>query len=257
MKHPFLYLLVSVTLFAGLAACASQAAPLPPEPTDTPQPPTLTPTSTPVWFPPTPTNTPRPTTAITPTVDVQPKYGKALFQDKFKDPKQWTLGSKPAGSVALGGGELTIAVSQPGGYLFSVRQGTALADFYAEVTASPSICKGGDEYGMLVRVSESVEFYRFALTCDGQARVDRYVSGRASSPQPPVLSGAVPPGAPSESRLAVLAISSELSFFANGEYLFSVHDPSLPSGTLGVFAHSNGQTAVTVNFSDLQVYQAQ
>lgn len=244
-------------LFAGLSACAPQAAPLPPEPTDTPRPATVTPTATPVWFPPIPTNTPFPMTApITSTVEVQPKYGKALFQDKFKDPKQWALGTKPVGSVALGGGVLTIAVAEPGGYLYSLRQATVLSDFYAEVTASPTICKGGDEYGMLLRVTETVEFYRFALTCDGQARVDRYVSGRASSPQPPVLSGAVPPGAPSESRLAVLAISTELSFFANGEYLFSIHDPSLTKGTIGVFAHSLGQTAVTVNFSDLQVFMA-
>ena len=68
-----------------------------------------------------------------------------------------------------------------------------------------------------------------------------------------MMSGAIPPGAPSTSRMAVWARGSEMRFFANDEYLFTVHDPLLPSGSLGVFARSSGDLAVTVNFSDLVV----
>jgi hypothetical protein len=44
-----------------------------------------------------------------------------------------------------------------------------------------------------------------------------------------------------------------MRFFINGQYQFTVRDPSFPSGALGVFARSQGETAVTVNFSDLVV----
>jgi hypothetical protein len=166
----------------------------------------------------------------------------------------WTVGHSPAGSTAISNNELTVAVSEPRGYLYSLRKQPALSDFYAEITASPSICRGADEYGLLLRFSKAQDFYRFSLTCDGQVRLDRFLSGRASSPQPLIFSGAVPPGAPSMSRLAVLAQGKEMRFFVNGEYQFTVQDPSLPNGSLGVFARAAGDDAVTVNFSDLSVY---
>jgi hypothetical protein len=128
-----------------------------------------------------------------------------------------------------------------------------LSDFYAEITASPTLCRDQDEYGLLLRVSEDQDYYRFSLSCDGHARLDRVIGQDASSPQPWVLSGAIPPGAPSVSNLAVWAAGSEIRFFVNDEYLFTIHDPVLPTGLLGVFARSASDMAVTVNFSDLVV----
>jgi hypothetical protein len=131
-----------------------------------------------------------------------------------------------------------------------------LSDFYAEIKASPSICRDGDEYGFLLRVSSSLDFYRFSLTCDGQTRVDKFIKGNASSPQPLTMSGAVPPGAPSNSQLAVWAVGKEMRFFANGEHLFTVYEPTLPSGGIGVFARASGEDDVTVSYSNLVVYEA-
>jgi hypothetical protein len=98
------------------------------------------------------------------------------------------------------------------------------------------------------------DFYRFSASCDGQVRMDRVVGGTASSPQPWIPSGSVPPGAPSSSRLAVWASGKEMRFFVNNDYQFTVSDPLLPEGNLGVFARSAGQLDVTVSFTDLIVY---
>jgi hypothetical protein len=246
-----------VMALAALAACLPLATPLPPLPTDTLSP-TQTPTPTIVWFPPTPTFTtvPIPTGIVTPTVDVRPQHGELMFSDDFSDPNLWSLGRTPSGSAALAMNELTLAVSQPKGYLYSLRQETSLSDFYLEVTASPSICRGEDQYGLLLRLTSSVDYYRFALTCDGRTRLDRVYQGDASSPQSPIYSGSVPPGAPSQSRLAVQAIGKEMRFYINGQYQFSVRDATLPKGTIGVFARAAGEDVMTVNFSELEVYQA-
>jgi len=251
----FASILLCVLLFSGLSACLPEATPLPPLPTDTPSQPTSTPTATVVWFPPTPTFTPFPTPAITPTVDLRPQVGELLLEDNFDSSRAWTLGQFAGGSAALGKNELTLAVTQERGYVSSVRSSPDLGNFYAEITASPSLCRGMDEYGLLVRVASPQDFYRFSLSCDGQARLDRILSGQASSPQPWTITGSVPPGAPSTSRLAVSAIGKEMRFFVNGEFLFSVDEPSIPSGNLGVFARATADPPVTVNFSDLQVYR--
>jgi hypothetical protein len=255
---PKALVLVLALLFAGvLAACLpAETTPLPPEPTATAPAATETPTPTVVWFPATATYTPFPTPVITPTLDLRPAVGEVLFEDDFAEGKGWTLGKTPAGSAALGKNELTLHVSQPEGYVFSVRQDQTFKDFYAEVLAAPSICREGDEYGLLLRVSPSIDFYRFSLTCQGQYRLDKFLNGAASSPQPLTLSGAVPPGAPSQSRLGVWAKGKEMRFYVNGEYLFTLNDGSLQQGALGVFARAAGENVVTVTFSELVVKRA-
>jgi hypothetical protein len=179
-----------------------------------------------------------------------------IFQDDFSDPQAWLLSTTQKGSVALGVSELTIAIAEKNekAYLVSTRQEPAFSDFYMEITASPSLCRGKDEYGVLLRVASLADYYRFSLSCDGSVRMDRIYHGQASSPQTWLLSGAVPPGAPSSSRLGVWAVGPEMRFFVNDEYQFTVKDPLLSSGLLGVFARSASDMAVTVNFSELVVY---
>lgn len=244
-----------VALGTVLAACTAPQTALPPEPTATPLPATATSTPNVVWFPPTSTPTPFPTPVVTPTQELSLPAGAILLSDDFEEPGSWALSKTTQASAALGVNELTLALHQPDGYIYSLRSEPLLDDFYLEITASPNLCRDMDEYGLLLRVSPSLDFYRFSLSCDGQARVDKYFQGIASSPQPWVMSGAIPPGAPSSSRLAVLAKGKELSFFVNQEHLFTISDPSLSSGTLGVFIRSGGENDLTVSFSDLVIHQ--
>ena len=251
------------TVFAScililIAAClpiATQSSP--PIQLDTLLPATITPTGTTIWFPPTPTNTPLPsaTIPITPTIDTRPKYGESIITDNFTQPEHWIIGDFNDGSIALGKNEITLAVKRENGYLFSIRQDIILDNYYAEITASPSICRGEDEYGLLIRVSPSLDFLRFSFTCNGQTRVDRIIQGQASSPQPPNFCGAVPPGAPSSVRMGILAKDKEILFYADGKFLFNVRDPNLLRGNIGVFARSSTAEPVTVNFSELKVYE--
>jgi len=250
-------LFLAAALLLGLTSCvAPPAAPASlPTDTPTPSPPPASPTPTVVWFPPTATPSPFPTPVVSPTLDLRPSPGPVIFRDNFDDPTVWALARTSATSIALGADRLTLAMDQPGGYLYTLRQGPLLSDFYLEITAAPSLCRGEDEYGLLLRVSPDLEFYRFSLSCNGQVRLDKYYQGTASSPQPWLLSGAFPPGAPSRARLGVLAQGKELRFYVNGEFQFAVRDPSLQQGSLGLFIRSAGDNALTVSFSELTVFE--
>jgi len=184
---------------------------------------------------------------------MRPGLGVTLLQDDFSQADHWLLSDAVTGRVALGKHELTLAIASEKLYLYSLRDQPVLTDFYLEITASPTLCRGADEYGLLLRVSPALDFYRFSLSCDGRARLDRVYHNQASSPQPWMESGAVPPGAPSISRLGVWAVGKEMRFFANDQYLFTVKDPLLEAGAVGVFARSTGEGALTVSFSDLVV----
>jgi hypothetical protein len=237
----------------ALTACLPTTQ-LPPLPTTTP---TRTSTATPtiLWFPPTPTWTPAATILPSTTPDLRSGIGDLIFEDDFSSPEHWITGTSENGTVAIGFNEISLAVTRPKGYLFSTRNEPFLGNFYAEITASPNICTGMDEYGMLIRYNSMVDFYRFSLSCDGQTRLDKLVGGVATSPQPWLPSSSVPTAAPSSSRIGVWASGSELRFFVNDEFQFSVTDRMLPGGVIGVFARAGGETAVTIRFSDLSVYQ--
>lgn len=243
----------SLTVFTG--ACLPTEIP-PPLPTITPLlTSTLTPTETVEWFPPTATPTLFSTPVITPTEVLRPEIGKILFSDDFSNGDRWALGTSDSGGAALGKNELTIVISNPGTYIFTIRDEPILRDFYAEITASPTLCRDLDEYGILFRWGSMGDFYRYSLSCDGQVRLDRLTGGTAASPKPWIGTGVVPSGAPKSTRMAVWVKENEMRFFVDNSLQFTLSDPMLSSGLIGVFARSAGDNAVTVNFSDLIVHE--
>jgi len=243
-------------VMVGTAGCKPAEATLPPLPTMTITP-SPVPSATTIWFPPTATYTPLPTTTQSSisTLESNPQYGPLIFQDDFLQPELWTTGKMSAGIIAFGEAEISLGVSQPEGYLYSLRKDTDLGDFYLELTAKPSICRQDDEYGILFRVSSELDFFRFGLNCAGEARLDRLLNGIASSPQAPIQNGAVRPGSPSTLHLSIWAMGKEMRFYANGELLFKISDPSLPAGGLGLYARTASHDSMSVNFSELRIYQ--
>lgn len=235
----------------SLSACLPTAT-LTPFPTATSTS-TVVPTSTTVWFPPTETPTPAPTIIPSPTEELRPGVGPIFFQDDFSLPTNWTLLETASDSIMVGGNEITLALGRPEGYIYSVQEGALFSNFYAEITASTNLCSQLDEFGMLVRFQSPTNFYRYSLSCNGQVRLDRVYGGIASSPQDWMVSAMVPSAAPSTSRLGVWAVGKELRFFINDQYQFTIRDSAIPSGAMGVFVRSGGETAVTVSFSDLEV----
>ena len=186
---------------------------------------------------------------------MRPSLGEIILEDNFSTSAPWSTSQTAEGSALLGANELTISIPNEKRYLTSLRQEPLLADFYIEITAGPTFCQGQDEYGLLLRYTSPGDFYRIALSCDGQVRLDRVYQDQASSPQPWLISGALPIGAPSRSRLAVWARGRELRVFINDEFQFQVSDPQLTQGQIGVFARATGDHLFTVGFSNLQIRQ--
>jgi hypothetical protein len=175
-----------------------------------------------------------------------------MLEDDFsgKSASIWDTAKSDNGSAAITRNRLTLAV-QPGYYLSSMRRELPLSDFYAEITARPSLCRGEDNYGLIVRGVGS-SFYRFLLSCNGQIWAERISGGTKLAIQEHVPSGDAP-GAPGEVRIGMWAVGSEMRLFLNGRFQFSVTEGTFPIGALGVFVRATGDTPVTVLFSDLIV----
>jgi hypothetical protein len=211
------------------------------------------PTAPTIWFPPTDTLAPLPTRVNTPTPVLHPGVGSLILGDDFSDPSVWQTAQSDQASAIVTGNRLSLAVKQPHIGVVSLRSGLIARDFYAEVIARPSLCLGRDDYGLIYRANSPNDYYRIALTCDGTVRADRVRGGTATSMSPPAPSGDVPPGPPGEVRISIWTSGPEMRVFLNGHYQFTVIDPLFASGVFGLFARSEGENAVTVTFSDLQV----
>jgi hypothetical protein len=233
-----------------LAACLPLGSNLS---TETPVPSeTLTPTETIVWFPASATATRLAVPTYTGTPEMSPGIGKVMLEDDFSDKSVWDVAVSDNGSAAISRNRLALTV-QPGYYLSSMRRELPLSDFYAEITARPSLCRGEDHYGILVRGVGS-SFYRFLLNCSGMIWAERISGGTKLGIHEPVPSGDAP-GAPGEVRIGMWAIGSEMRLFLNGRFQFNITDPRFPIGAFGVFVRSTGETPMTVTFSDLTVYE--
>ena len=185
---------------------------------------------------------------------MKPGIGQLMLTDDFSSATAWNTAASDQGAVAVSDNRLTIAV-QPGDVpVASFRGGSTFADMYMEITARPSLCRDGDDYGLLFRAPNDVAYYRFAVSCNGTATADRVSRGTSHLLQSPKPSADVPVGAPGEVRLGVWAVGSEFRFFLNGHYQFAANDKNYGSGGIGVFAHAAGDTPATVTFSDLAVY---
>lgn len=239
-------------LMGFLASCSGMeawfATPTFIAPTETPSP-----TATRVWFPPSATPTPPSLATKIPTPEMRPGVGNILLEDDFSNPALWNIAASDQASAAVENNRLTIAV-QSGVSMLSLRQDLFPGNFYAEVTARPSLCRGDDNYGVLIRADAS-SYYRIALACNGTIRAERILNGARLPLQAPLPSADVPPGAPGEVRIGIWAFERDIRIFLNGKFQFSISEPALPSGTIGFFVRSAGNTAVVVSFEDLVVQE--
>ncbi len=243
--------------FFPLLLTACSVAGMGDAPTATPASASPTPLQTPTitWFPATATFTPQPVPTYLPTPQRLEGLGGIIARDDFSDAGRWNTAYSDHGAASINNNRLTLSV-QPGFYLVSLNTDIVAGDFYAEITAHPKLCRGEDEYGLLVRANAAT-YYRFSLTCNGMAHAERVSVSERHTLQEAVPSGDVPPGAPGEVRLGVWTAGSELRFFLNGRYQFDATDFNLTSGTIGVFVRAAGDTPVTVAFSDLVVRAVQ
>ena len=256
MKTICVYLRLSASyfLFFVMTSCTAMDSLLA---TSTPVPSTETPlpTATINWFPASATPSPQPfsLTEKVPTPEMRPNVGDIILEDDFSDETLWDIASSSQASSAINNNRLILS-AQSQIYMISLRREIILSDYYAEITAQPSLCKGEDNYGLLIRAS-SATYYRFVLSCNGTVRAERITNGARLSLQAPLASGDVPPGAPGNVRIGVWTVGKEMRLFLNGRFQFSVIDPSFLSGTIGVFVRSVGSTPVVVSFSDLVIQE--
>jgi len=251
--------LLILTGLVFLSACDL----VPPEATLTPTfTPTQTETPTPTidWFPATPT----PTLPVLPSPTPQPTFedtrtgiGERLVDDDFTNETLWEIRQSPAGNAAFGAQNLTLAIARSETSLISRSQHNLPEDFYLEITLQTSLCQPNDQTGILFWQLSEVDFYRLLIDCAGQIRLEVIQGGQTTVIQDWESGRRVQPGAPAANRLGVWVSRGLLHLYINDAFQFEQRIATNRSGGLGVFARTIAGIAMTVRFSDLQIYRVE
>ena len=177
------------------------------------------------------------------------------MDDDFSDTRVWKTSKSTAGNVVYGEGNLSLAVAGAKGSLSSVSPYDLPQDFYLEMNATVSLCQYGDQYGLLFWYVDSGDTYRLTLTCDGRLRLELLAGSSGVVLQDWTYASKLMPGAPARHQIGLWVKDGEIQVFVNDTFQFKVKTRADRSGRLGVYAKAVGETAMTVGFSQLRVYQ--
>jgi hypothetical protein len=185
---------------------------------------------------------------------MHPGLGELILEDNFTSPSGWPNTEDNRTRVVVENGRLNLFTDIPGALLLAPRNSPSINDFYVELSASPNLCEENDEYGLMFRINSAGDHYRFTLSCDGRARVERVFNGAVSIPLDWQIFPNVPSVAPSNVTLSVWALGSELRFFVDDSLLFTTNDTVIFVGRVGAFIRARGEGPLTVSFTDLLIY---
>lgn len=195
--------------------------------------------------------------ALTACVDNSETNSNVLFRDEFVAGQTgaWVLEGDAIGRTSILDERLLIEVTEPNTLQFSTLEDPIFTDFDLSVEA---IMLEGDRrssYGLLFRMQDINQFYRFEITADGLFIIERR-NGDSSwtrlvddwTPSP-----AINQGLAVTNQLRIIAIGPTLSFYVNGNLLQTVQDSQFRSGTIALDAGTFGQGGLRVAFDNVVV----
>jgi hypothetical protein len=231
-------------------------------PSDTPVPTdTLVPSETPI---PTETTIPEPT--VPPTPDPHEGQGDLLFSDPFDVAANWGIANDDESEMVVADGVMTMTLDAPNIYRLAptgkvITKNRTVADFYGQVTITPTECRPLSEYGMVFRGTGTQEegfdqWYAFVVRCEGTWAVYRFMNDEffvtAGSLTP---ADAINKGANATNQLGIRVAGDEFRLYVNGIYLATDSDAAIPEeGRFGVYGATFDAEKAVYTFDDFSVW---
>ena len=192
---------------------------------------------------------------VEPIVDTGPTpvVLSLVYQDDFGDQSSgWDDAFDEHTMKQYGAAKYHIEVDAPNLFAWGVAN-RDIADFVLEVVTKQWEGPDNNSYGVIFRVQDKDNFYRFDITGDGFFLLSKYVDANWLTLADWTQSPAINTG-PSENRLRVAALNSHISAYVNGQLLADVTDESFRHGDIGFFAGTFNEPGVHVSFDDLQIW---
>ncbi len=174
------------------------------------------------------------------------------WNDDFSTPGTWQAETDATAQVEVQDGALRVYVAVPNQLAWATA-GKDLGDFHLTVEASQVAGPDDNEYGVLVRLQDASNFYRFSISGDGYFLVSKFVDGQQEllgshwNPSEAIRRGQA------TNVVEVICAGGVFTFVVNGQQLAQVEDDEFAHGDLGLYAGSFYEAGVEVHFDNLSV----
>ncbi|MBN1953446.1 MAG: hypothetical protein JW900_00210 [Anaerolineae bacterium] len=178
--------------------------------------------------------------------------GDVSWNEDFASPGAWQVESDATAQVGVQDGVLRVYVIVPNQLAWATAS-QDLRDFHLTVEATQVAGPDDNEYGVLLRMEDSDNFYRFSISGDGYFLVSKFVDGT-----PELLGGNWTPTeairqGQATNVIEVTAQGSALILVVNGQELARVEDRQFSHGNVGLYAGTFYQGGVEIHFDNLHV----
>ena len=198
---------------------------------------------------------------LLPTTD-NPGAGDAVepsgpFREEFipGQTANWLLEQDEVGSTAVANEQLVITVAAPNTVQYATLTDRTFSDFVLEVDAWQRGGAPESSYGVLFRVQDDGQFYRFDITGNGLYMIERRAADGTWTRllREWTSTAAINQGLNVANRLKVIANGPDLAFSVNDILLTQLSDSSLSEGRIGLDAGSFAGNALQVSFDNVNV----
>jgi hypothetical protein len=133
----------------------------------------------------------------------------------------------------------------------------SFSNFSLDVDVTQLAGSPTSSFGILFRMMEPAQFYRFELLGDGHFLVERHDGADAWTRLSDgwVESDAINAGLNATNTMGVVAVGRNLTFFVNGQLLAELIDGHYGQGSIALDAGTFGQPGLQVVFDNLVVRQ--
>ena len=182
-----------------------------------------------------------------------------LFSDNFAPGEvgDWQIEGDAAGQTTLLNENLVIEIHEPNLMQFSTLTTPGFTDFVLEVDARQLQGDLQSSFGILFRMQNPNQFYRYEITGNGMYMLERHNGDGTWSRfvEDWQETAAIKQGVNQVNRLKVTAIGPNISIFVNDTLLFQAADSAYTSGTIALDAGTFTQPGLQVAFDNLKVRQ--
>lgn len=169
--------------------------------------------------------------------------------------QDWSLEQDESGSTAIVDEQLVITIVTPNTMQYATLEDKSYADFALEVDATQRSGPAESSYGVLFRMQDGGQFYRFDVTGNGLFMIERHNADGTWTRLVPdwTPSPALNQGLNVANRLKILAAGPTLTFYANDTLLTQLTDTTLAGGAVGLDAGTFGGGNLQVSFDNLSI----
>ncbi len=167
----------------------------------------------------------------------------------------WLFEQDANGSTAIVNEQLVVTIVAPNTIQYATLGDRTYGDFVLEVETWQRSGAPESSYGVLFRLQEDKQFYRFDITGNGLFIVERrHVDGTWTRLTPEwTATPALNQGLNVANKLKVIAAGPTLTFYANDVLLTQVVDEALTSGAIALDAGTFGGGDLQVSFDNLTI----